>query len=32
MNFVFMLSLRDRDSTVIFAFGCYFLCTWAVRY
>ena len=23
--------MSDRDSTIISAFGCYFLCTWAVR-
>ena len=24
--------MSDRDSTIISAFGCYFLCTWAIRY
>ena len=26
------LEVSDRDSTIISAFGCYFLCTWAIRY
>lgn len=24
--------MSDRDSTIISAFGCYFLCAWSVRY